>query len=106
MGGLSNILEKCAGQDWQAKFHMKDNGQNAKKASPNPHFQEFSRIGDDGRGKEERLCDLDQPFAERHVFKDRLVREPAQSLEESPAYKECLIAINDPASRATEVVQI
>jgi hypothetical protein len=87
------------------EFNVKDDEKNAQKTPPNAHFQELTCVGDDGRGKQQGLDHANEPLAEGDVFKHTLIGKAAEPLEQMPPDEQGLIAVDDPASRASEGVQ-
>ena len=102
---LSDVLKKRAGQDRQAELDMEDDEEDAQEAFPDAHSQKLPSIGNDGRRQEQRGGDADETFAEGDVFEDRLIGKASELIEQCAADEEGLVAVDNPASDATEVVQ-
>ena len=102
---LSDVLKERAGQHRQAEFDVEDDEEDAQEAFPDAHSQKLSRIGNDGRRQEQRGGDRDEAFARGHVFEDRVIGKASESIEQCAADEEGLVAVDNPAADATEVVQ-
>ena len=102
---LSDVLKERAGQDRQVELNVEDDEEDAQEAFPDAHSQKLSRIGNDGRRQEQRGGDTDETFAEGHVFEDRLIGKASELIERCAADEEGLVAVDNPAADATEVVQ-
>lgn len=102
---LSDILEEPARKDGQSEFNVEDDKEHTEKAAPNAHFHKFPGIRDNGWREEYRSGSCDQLLTKRHVFEDRLIGKPSELFEQCEANKQGLIAIDDPASHATNIVK-
>ena len=84
---------------------MENNEKNADKATPDAHCQELSGIGHDGWGEQQWGGVLDEPFAERHIFENRPIREYAKLFEEGSTHEHRLVTIDNPTTPAAKVIQ-
>ena len=102
---LSDVLEKGAGQHRQVEFDVENDEEDTQKATPDAHLQKLSGVGYDGRREQERRSYGYKALAKGHIFEDGPIGKPAELLEQYTADEEGLIAVNDPAADATEIVQ-
>jgi len=102
---LADILENCAREDRQAVLDVKDDQQDTEETSPHAHLQEFAGIGDNGGEQQKRFHRLNEPFTEGDVFEDRSVGKSPQPLEQGTADEEGLVAVDNSAMGAAEIVQ-
>ena len=102
---LSDVLKERAGQDRQVELDVEDDEEDAQEAFPDAHSQKLPSIGNDGRRQEQRGGDTDEAFAEGDVFEDRLIGKASELIEQCAADEEGLVAVDNPAADATEVVQ-
>ena len=102
---LADILEQRAREDRQAVLDMKNDKQDAEDTSPDTHLQKLAGIGDDGREEQERFRLLDKPFTESDIFKNWLLGKSPQPLKQGTAAEEGLVAIDNSAVGAAEIVQ-
>ena len=102
---LSDILKERARQDRQVELDVEDDEEDTQEAFPDAHSQKLPSIGNDGRRQEQRGGDADETFAEGDVFEDRLIRKTSELIEQCAADEEGLVAVDNPAADATEVVQ-
>ena len=102
---LSNVLEERTGQHRQVEFDMEDDEEHAEKAAPDSHLQKLAGIGHDRRREKKGFRDLDQFFTKGHIFENEPIRKSTELLEQCAADEESLVAVNDPAADAAEIVQ-
>ena len=102
---LSDVLKERAWQDRQVELDVEDDEEDAQEAFPDAHSQKLPRIGHDGRRQEQRGGDTDETFAEGHVFEDEPIGKASELIEQCAADEEGLVAVDNPAADATEVVQ-
>ena len=98
-------LKEGAGQHRQAELNVEDDEKHTEKAAQDSQFQKPTRIDDDWRRKEEWGRDSDKFFAECDVFKDRLLGKPSESFEQYTSDKQGLVAVDDPAADAAEIIE-
>jgi len=91
----TNILEEGGGQSREPILDMKDDEQNASKASPDAHLHELSRIRYDRRREQLGGGTYVKFFAECDIFQNRLRWKPANCVKEALSDKQGLIPINN-----------
>lgn len=84
---------------------MENNEKDTSEASPDAHLDKLAGIGDDGRREQKRIGDLDQAFAEGHIFQERLMWKSAQLFEQCSPNEQGLVAVDDPTSHAAKIVE-
>jgi hypothetical protein len=104
-GLLTDVLEEGAGQHRQMKFDVEDDEEHAEKASADAHLQKLSGVGHDGGREQERRGDGDEALAKGHIFEDWPIGKSAQLFEECTTNEEGLVAVDDPAADAAEIIQ-
>jgi hypothetical protein len=87
------------------EFDVEDDEEDAQKASPDAHFQKLAGFGHDGRRGQERRGHGYEALAKGHNFEDGPIGEPTELLEQCVTDEESLVAVNDPAADATEIIQ-
>src|SRR5688572_8039713 len=100
-----NILKKFPWKDRQVKFDREDDEEDANQASPDAHFDELSRIGDNRRAEQDGPFVTNKFFTERDVFQHRLIGKAAQMLKEATANKQRLVSIDDTSMTAPEIIE-
>ena len=98
-------MKERARQHRQVKFDVENDEEDAQKTSPDAHLQKLSGVGHDGRREEKGFRYFDEFFTEGDIFKNMLTGKAIEPFEQCAADEEGLVAVNDPAADAAEIVQ-
>lgn len=86
------------------EFDVENDEEHTQEAAPDSHLQKLAGIGHDGGREQKRRGHGDKALAKGHIFKDGPIRKSTELLEQCTADKESLVAVNDPAADAAEIV--
>ena len=84
---------------------MENDEEHAQKAAPDAHLQKLSGVGHDGLRQEEGIRDLVEFFTEGDIFQNTLAGKAPELFEQCAADEEGLVAVNDPAADAAEIIE-
>jgi hypothetical protein len=74
-------LKECAGKNWKAEFNVEDNEKNPDETLPDAHLHKLSGIRHNRRREQNWCGHLDDPFAEGHIFQNRLIGKASYLLK-------------------------